>query len=44
MRGTLMAAWRIARCGPFTVGGVDHVPAPARSTGYDAVIHAEPGR
>jgi putative membrane protein insertion efficiency factor len=44
MRGTLMAAWRIARCGPFTAGGVDHVPAPARCTGYDAVIHAEPGR
>jgi uncharacterized protein len=44
MRGTLMAAWRIARCGPFTAGGVDHVPAPARSIGYDAVIHAEPGR
>lgn len=44
MRGTLMAAWRIARCGPFTAGGVDHVPPPARSPGYDAVIHAEPGR
>ena len=44
MRGTLMAAWRIARCGPFTAGGVDHVPAPARSAEYDAVIHAEPGR
>jgi putative membrane protein insertion efficiency factor len=44
MRGTLMAAWRIARCGPFTAGGVDHVPARARSTGYDAVIQAEPGR
>jgi putative membrane protein insertion efficiency factor len=26
MRGTLLAAWRIARCGPFTGGGVDHVP------------------
>lgn len=44
LRGTLMAAWRIARCGPFTRGGVDHVPATTRSTGYDAVIHAEPGR
>jgi hypothetical protein len=44
LRGTLMAAWRIARCGPFTRGGVDHAPAPTRSTGYDAVIHAEPGR
>ena len=44
MRGTLMAAWRIARCGPFTAGGVDHVPDPRRSTVYDTVIHAEPGR
>jgi uncharacterized protein len=44
IRGTLMAAWRIARCGPFTGGGVDHVPAPRRSWGYDGVIHAEPGR
>ena len=44
IRGTLMAAWRIARCGPFTRGGVDHVPTPTRSTGYDIVIHAEPGR
>ena len=44
LRGTLMASWRIARCGPFTRGGVDHVPVPTRSTGYDAVIHTEPGR
>ena len=33
IRGTLMAAWRIARCGPFTRGGVDHVPAPTRING-----------
>ena len=44
MRGMLMAAWRIARCGPFTRGGVDRVPAPRHGTEYDAVIHAEPGR
>jgi uncharacterized protein len=44
MRGTLMATWRIVRCGPFTDGGVDRVPASGRSTEYDAVIHAEPGR
>jgi uncharacterized protein len=31
VRGTLMAVWRIARCGPFTDGGVDHVP-PRRGT------------
>ena len=44
MRGMLMAAWRIARCGPLTRGGVDRVPAPRHMTEYDAVIHAEPGR
>jgi putative membrane protein insertion efficiency factor len=42
VRGTLMAAWRIARCGPFTDGGVDHVP-PARHRGraYETVIQTE---
>ena len=44
MRGGLMAAWRIARCGPFTRGGVDHVPTRRHVPEYDAVIHAEPGR
>ncbi|MCI0636859.1 MAG: membrane protein insertion efficiency factor YidD [Actinobacteria bacterium] len=41
IRGSLLAAWRIARCGPFTAGGVDHVPPPRSSTMYDAVIHRE---
>jgi putative membrane protein insertion efficiency factor len=42
LRGTLMAAWRIARCGPFTKGGVDDVP-PRKSPSqqYDGVIHTE---
>ena len=40
-RGSLMSAWRIARCGPFTDGGVDHVPAPRHAHGrYEAVIHS----
>jgi len=42
VRGSLMAAWRIARCGPFTRGGVDHVPPAGRSR-YDTVIRTEPG-
>jgi putative membrane protein insertion efficiency factor len=39
VRGVALAAWRVARCGPFTAGGVDHVP-PSRRQGhlYDAVI------
>lgn len=43
IRGSLMAAWRIARCGPFTDGGYDPV-RPGRRHSYDAVIHAEAGR
>jgi hypothetical protein len=41
LRGGAMAAWRIARCGPFTDGGVDHVP-PRHGRGhgeYDDLIH-----
>lgn len=26
LKGSAMAAWRIARCGPFTEGGADQVP------------------
>lgn len=44
VRGTVLAAWRLVRCGPFTSGGVDHVP-PARGVAqYDTVIHAGHGR
>lgn len=25
-KGTVLAAWRLARCNPFSLGGVDHVP------------------
>ncbi|HJU57721.1 MAG TPA: membrane protein insertion efficiency factor YidD [Actinomycetota bacterium] len=39
MRGSALAAWRLVRCGPFTAGGVDHVPqARARMPEYDVVI------
>jgi putative membrane protein insertion efficiency factor len=33
LRGSLLAAWRVARCGPFTDGGVDHVPPRQRDLG-----------
>jgi putative membrane protein insertion efficiency factor len=40
-KGSALAVWRIARCGPFTAGGVDHVP-PRRTHGqYDPVIPME---
>ena len=47
-RGTLLAAWRIARCGPFTDGGVDPVPPPlarpaSNGATYDVVIHEAVG-
>ena len=44
LRGSALAAWRILRCGPFTAGGVDHVPD--RWLGhhaYDGVILARLG-
>jgi putative membrane protein insertion efficiency factor len=26
VKGSILAAWRLARCNPFSMGGVDHVP------------------
>ncbi len=40
LRGTLMSIWRVARCGPFTEGGVDRVrPRRGEHKTYDAVLH-----
>jgi putative membrane protein insertion efficiency factor len=36
-KGTLMSMWRVARCGPFTAGGVDHVSPSRRHGTYDGV-------
>jgi putative membrane protein insertion efficiency factor len=30
IKGTLLTAWRILRCHPFTPGGLDPVPHPGR--------------
>lgn len=26
VKGTILTMWRLARCNPFSLGGVDHVP------------------
>ncbi|MEX2405877.1 MAG: membrane protein insertion efficiency factor YidD [Actinomycetota bacterium] len=44
VRGAVMAAWRIARCGPFTDGGVDHVPPRPRAVSvHDGAVFHEVG-
>ncbi|HEX6329991.1 MAG TPA: membrane protein insertion efficiency factor YidD [Actinomycetota bacterium] len=43
VRGSLLSAWRIARCGPFTAGGVDHVPPNAHRQVLDEAVASAPG-
>lgn len=39
VRGSLLTVWRVVRCGPFTKGGVDHVPGRwLGHAAYDEVI------
>lgn len=42
LKGSAMAAWRIARCGPFTAGGVDHVPPRRNRRAEYGTIIQEP--
>jgi hypothetical protein len=37
IKGSLLTAWRIARCGPFTRGGVDPVPRRRPHDSYEGV-------
>jgi putative membrane protein insertion efficiency factor len=37
LRGGALAVWRLARCGPFTAGGVDHVPPRRTGEGGGAM-------
>ena len=37
VKGSLMAAWRVLRCQPFSRGGVEDVPE-RRHSGYESVI------
>jgi putative membrane protein insertion efficiency factor len=40
-KGTGLAVWRILRCGPFTKGGVDHVPQRRQGASmYDTVAQS----
>ena len=42
VRGSAMAVWRVMRCNPFGVGGIDHVPPGRTSRGgdpYDDIVH-----
>lgn len=32
IRGLALALWRLLRCNPFSLGGVDHVPPPRAAT------------
>lgn len=45
-KGSALAAWRVARCNPFSHGGVDDVPAPGqrlfRVHRNNATVHAGP--
>ena len=39
IEGTALAVWRLARCGPFTNGGLDPIPGRRKSASeYDTVI------
>lgn len=41
VRGTWLAAWRLLRCNPWSLGGVDHVP-PRRPRAAAEHVH-DPG-
>lgn len=46
LRGSALAVWRVARCNPFSNGGVDDVPAQGerlfRLHRNNATVHAVP--
>jgi putative membrane protein insertion efficiency factor len=39
-KGALLAAWRLLRCNPWSLGGVDHVPPRGRRSSRDAAPRA----
>lgn len=40
VRGSGLAAWRLARCNPFSRGGVDEVPPPRSRRRHSHGAHA----
>ncbi|MFC5907508.1 membrane protein insertion efficiency factor YidD [Streptacidiphilus monticola] len=45
LKGSVLTAWRILRCNPWSVGGVDYVPARKHPVWYQRVRpHNNPGR
>ncbi len=38
-KGSLLGAWRLLRCNPFSGGGIDRVPARHGRAVYDYVLH-----
>jgi len=41
LRGTRLAVWRLLRCNPWNLGGIDDVP-PARSAHHHHHVVAQP--
>ncbi|MPV37931.1 membrane protein insertion efficiency factor YidD [Georgenia subflava] len=35
LKGSALAVWRLLRCNPWSLGGVDHVPPPGRWSNDD---------
>lgn len=40
-KGTLLAGWRLLRCNPWSLGGVDHVPPHGSWQAPEAGRHAQ---
>jgi putative membrane protein insertion efficiency factor len=42
-RGVVLTVWRVLRCSPLTLGGVDYPPHRRSRAVYDAAIHEPVG-